>query len=274
METTPRLSRGGALAGLVVAGCGLALAVPVIGPTHWPDSVELLASLVAWWVAAVLLVWLSLSLGLWAIALGRPRLENSLLLRILTVPGSRRLAEGFLAVGMLAACSPSSSQLSAPQIEVLGPAESSASTAAPPSVSITVDTGDLAPVPSPPASVGSLSDTRELVESAPVDPDGPGGTSLGPVALPEVAPLNSDEALPEPPPEDQPAFAATHVVVRGDNLWTISESHLSTRLGRPASAAEITPFWSAVIQANAATLSSGDPDLIFPGEVMILPPID
>jgi nucleoid-associated protein YgaU len=34
----------------------------------------------------------------------------------------------------------------------------------------------------------------------------------------------------------------------------------------------ISPYWRAVIRANRAALRSGDPDLIFPGEWISLPP--
>jgi hypothetical protein len=36
-------------------------------------------------------------------------------------------------------------------------------------------------------------------------------------------------------------------------------------------AAEITPVWVEVIAANRDRLRSGDPDLIFPGEIVVLP---
>jgi nucleoid-associated protein YgaU len=218
--------------------------------------VDLLPLQLAWWVGAVLLVWLSISLGVWTIALGRPRLEHSLLLRILTVPGSRRLVEGFLTVGMIAGCSSPSAPLTAPQIEVLGPVDSTARTqvdSLPAEVTSAVDLAPSAPASGP--------DRPEMVVA---DPDGPGGTSLGPITLPEADEQRRD---------DRPT-TATHTVVRGDNLWVISEDHLSAHLGRPAWNTEIGPFWIDVIDANLASIRSGDPDLIYPGETIALPPMD
>lgn len=61
------------------------------------------------------------------------------------------------------------------------------------------------------------------------------------------------------------------VVEPGDHLWKLSQDHLDAKLGRVAGPEEVTPYWLAVIQANRDRLRSGDPDLIFPGEVIEMP---
>ena len=63
------------------------------------------------------------------------------------------------------------------------------------------------------------------------------------------------------------------VVQPGDHLWKISATHLEGILDRPAEPAEIDPYWRFVIETNRASLSSGDPDLIYPGEVIELPQV-
>jgi nucleoid-associated protein YgaU len=68
-----------------------------------------------------------------------------------------------------------------------------------------------------------------------------------------------------------PAPQSSVVVEPGDHLWKISASHLRQQLHRDADDAEIWPYWREVIAANVAGLRSGDPDLIFPGEVIALP---
>jgi nucleoid-associated protein YgaU len=60
----------------------------------------------------------------------------------------------------------------------------------------------------------------------------------------------------------------------GDNLWSISAAHLRESRDGPLGGSRISPYWREVIAINQAHLSSGDPDLIFPGEVVRLPPID
>ena len=70
--------------------------------------------------------------------------------------------------------------------------------------------------------------------------------------------------------------ASSHRVVPGDNLWTIARDHLAEIRGRPAaelSDREIAVYWLKVIKANRARLKSGEPDLIYPGERTVLPPV-
>lgn len=60
-------------------------------------------------------------------------------------------------------------------------------------------------------------------------------------------------------------------VVAGDNLWRIAEDTLATAWGRKPSAAEISLYWWELIDENLDRLRSGDPDLIYPGEMLHLP---
>jgi len=65
----------------------------------------------------------------------------------------------------------------------------------------------------------------------------------------------------------------TVIVAKGDHLWKISGHHLHRLLGRQATNLEISPYWRRVIETNRTNLISGDPDLIYPGEVMTLPAV-
>jgi nucleoid-associated protein YgaU len=65
-------------------------------------------------------------------------------------------------------------------------------------------------------------------------------------------------------------------VALGDNLWTIARDRLAKVTRRPAAELgerEIARYWLDVVDANRASLRSGDPDLIFPGELIRLPPV-
>ena len=125
------------------------------------------------------------------------------------------------------------------------------------------------PAPPPPA-VASFAATTSTVGYRPVPAGVPdlGGLLLErePQGMPTPV-----AAAPLPPPPDQ------HVVVRGDDLWSVAQDRLAASLGvAPAQVgpAQVAGYWRALVQANAATLRSGDPDLLLPGEVLILPPAD
>jgi hypothetical protein len=95
-------------------------------------------------------------------------------------------------------------------------------------------------------------------------PASPGpGRNAGPTGVPD----------PGKPPAAAVEAAAEVVQVRsGDNLWVISRRHLTGALGRVPASDEIAPYWRQVIARNRPHLLSGNPDLIYPGEVIRLPP--
>ena len=59
-----------------------------------------------------------------------------------------------------------------------------------------------------------------------------------------------------------------HVVVAGDSLWSIAEAAVPADTADRSTA--VDAYWRSLVELNAATIRSGDPDLIFPGEVIIL----
>jgi hypothetical protein len=74
-------------------------------------------------------------------------------------------------------------------------------------------------------------------------------------------------------PRGTTAAGNPHVVVRDDNLWTIAAARLEHAGSAPGDAA-IARYWHRVIARNETRLRSGDPNVIFPGEVIWLPPVD
>jgi hypothetical protein len=65
-------------------------------------------------------------------------------------------------------------------------------------------------------------------------------------------------------------------VAPGDNLWLISRDHLAEVNNLPASELsdhDIAAYWLRVIAENLDSLRSGNPNLIFPGELIRLPPV-
>lgn len=67
------------------------------------------------------------------------------------------------------------------------------------------------------------------------------------------------------------ARPAEVTVQTGDNLWIMCRRHLNDVLGRRPTNEEIAPFWRQVIAHNQPNLISGDPDLIYAGEVIEMP---
>lgn len=98
------------------------------------------------------------------------------------------------------------------------------------------------------------------------------------VALAVVMLVLSDPAIAyvTAPPIRVPISTASAdkvvTVVSGDHLWKISDRHLTSVLGRDALDREVSPYWRQVIDVNRHTIRSGDPNLIFPGELITLPP--
>jgi nucleoid-associated protein YgaU len=69
--------------------------------------------------------------------------------------------------------------------------------------------------------------------------------------------------------ESAPEAESSVVVERGDHLWKISARHLNG----VAPEDPIAPYWREVVTVNTPRLRSGDPDLIYPGEIVELPAI-
>ena len=67
----------------------------------------------------------------------------------------------------------------------------------------------------------------------------------------------------------QPGEDTRVTVEPGDHLWKISAHHLGDN-----HAEVVAPYWRQVVVVNTPRLRSGDPDLIYPGEEIELPPIE
>jgi len=61
-----------------------------------------------------------------------------------------------------------------------------------------------------------------------------------------------------------------HTIVVGENLWSISADALRTPADPHPANGEIAPYWRSVIAANTPPIR--DPNLIYPGEEVLLPP--
>lgn len=203
-------------------------------------------------VVAGLIGWLLLSTALAVVARLSGRLGLIRAAGWITLPFVRRMAERIV-VGVLAivaALGPvgrASAAVSAGAVVAAGRSGGS--------IGLAVEGGG-SPV-APPAWL----DGREARPSGafPFDPSRP----------PPVAGELPEAGVPAAP---EGSRTVEYVVVPGDNLWLIAERHLESVTGRSPADHETAPYWRELIARNRARLTSGDPDLIYPGEVIVCPP--
>ena len=75
-------------------------------------------------------------------------------------------------------------------------------------------------------------------------------------------------------PPGREAAGQRWVVRPGDSFWSIAAAHLGEGSGRPPSAGQLGSYWWQLVEANALDLPvRGDPNLLFPGDFVILPPL-
>ena len=158
---------------------------------------------------------------------------------------------------------------------------------------LTADAPDTAPKPPDSSSTStSRSTVPTTTTSDPVVAGAPATSSSGaasPVAPPHPqavlrpsagrAPAPSRPSVVPVPPAPAPAAtppdaasvtgAATSIVRPGDCLWSIA----AARLGRGATPGAIDRAWRAIYDTNRDAIGA-DPNLIHPGLVLTLPPLD
>jgi nucleoid-associated protein YgaU/DNA-binding SARP family transcriptional activator len=79
---------------------------------------------------------------------------------------------------------------------------------------------------------------------------------------------------PAPHPGATDVAVGEVTVTPGDDFWKIAERTLTDRWGRPPSNHEIAPYWRQLVEINRPRLAPpGDPDLIYPGQRFLTPPI-
>jgi hypothetical protein len=178
-------------------------------------------------------------LAMWARAVGSIRLAR--LSRAAAPNWLRKAAVGLTGAGVLAAVAPipvvrsgPDRDNSSPVAEVLAPAGSK----------ITSSTA--------PLSSTTATSTTALAE-----------TTRSPLA-------------PDPPTASEPASTVRHIVVEhGDHLWGMAAAEMQRVRGQRPSESDVADYWRAVVETNRSRLVDPDnPDLIFRGQVIELPPIE
>jgi hypothetical protein len=139
-----------------------------------------------------------------------------------------------------------------------------------------------------PASVPSLRPsgvrTGQAVDSPPAPTVPPTGTTSPPPTtapiVPPTAPppvITTTPAVPvAPEAPSAPAAGPTHTVTGGEHLWSIAAARVASASGKASAdlaGADIAPYWLRVVELNRHRLRSGNPNLVYPGEVVELPPL-
>ncbi len=118
----------------------------------------------------------------------------------------------------------------------------------------------------------SRSGARNEGSSDPPARPRPAGSPRPDGQLDEGAPTAEPDEPAEPGILDGPGTAGTvRVVAPGDSLWLLAEEELADRWGRVPSERETGAYWRRVVEANRDHVRSGDPDVLYPGEIVTLP---
>lgn len=137
--------------------------------------------------------------------------------------------------------------------------------------------------PKPAETSPSTSSPKVVVPSETDTPTSTPKVTVAPTTAPVTTPgtdtdvdgkqvVRPDET-PTETQTDTSSSSTSYTVVSGDNFWKIAKEQVRNSLGREPSNAEVANYWVSLIDANRSTIRSGDPDLIFPGEVFTLPPV-
>lgn len=215
-------------------------------------GIRLAALIVAWWLLATTVLYIAARVAhahSAARAIGRA-----------TLPAVRRWADRAVAVSILA-----TSALAVARPAAADPPPTTSP--APPPVVIDLDHRDRTTNPD---------NTPARVRTGRSDTPPPGPT-IPPETPAPATPPPARSTPPRAPAVSPPApHGPRHTIATGEHLWSIAARQLATSTGRAASdltPADIAPYWSRVVEANRSRLRSGNPNLVFPGEVIELPPI-
>jgi hypothetical protein len=224
--------------GLLAIGRRSELVVPFGHLDSWVRDGEPATVLVALlrWVALAVVVWLLASTLLYLVAAASRAPAAMRAVRWSTLPAVRRTIDAACAVSVVTSV-------------VLAPAAASAARA-----------------PDPPV-VSLVRDGRGLRQ---LPPDATTTTPAPPAAT--RAPSLPGPVLPAPTRTRREEV----VVAEGDNLWELAARHLAAvgnRSRADISDTEVAPYWVRVCDENRERLPSGDPNLISPGDRIVLPPV-
>lgn len=108
-------------------------------------------------------------------------------------------------------------------------------------------------------------------------------TTIAPTTTTQAPGTTTTTVAPSEPPASEPGTsaeepgdpgaAAGHVVVAaGDTFWSIARDQVAAQVGGVPTDTQVTTYWAQLVNANAGALAQpGNPNLILPGQVLVLP---
>ncbi len=176
-------------------------------------------------------------------------------------PRLRRALVGLIGLGVMASVATGPGATSERVTIAAAPAPATTSTSTTSSTSTTTST-----------STTSSTSTTTPTTTEPTNDHAP--PAAGPTIPADPAPIGTTDTVPTPqasaPIEDLPNL---WVMGPGDHLWRVAEVAMTNHLGRPAANHEIDGYWRRLVALNRESLIDPDnPDLVFSGQVIELPP--
>lgn len=146
-------------------------------------------------------------------------------------------------------------------------------------------TAEDAATPTPDAIVPTTSESGSQPSSTAPAASAPTATSPSTTAAPSTVsttPPPSTETPPvttAPPPDAAPPAAAPepqmqHTVRSGESFWAIAETEVARVTQHQPALSLVDAYWRTLVRANAERLTHpGNADLLYPGQVLVLPPV-
>lgn len=129
------------------------------------------------------------------------------------------------------------------------------------------------------ASTGPPADPSSAGGATAVAAPAPAELARRDVSPPSMVPLPTSGQAPRmqplPTTQDPATDHGTWTVRRGDHLWGIAARVLADAHGHPVDDQAVVPYWRRLVEANRDRLvDAGNPDLILPRQVLVLPPFE
>ena len=175
----------------------------------------------------------------------------------LTIPPVRRLARRFasflLAAGAMS-MTPAAGAIETPPVPIV----------------VTVEQPDESPVSAvetqEKASNSAATPIPLRAGQGALDPAAETGSPETPSGAATPMPLRASQRF-----SGQMRHTVPYIVRPGDDMWSVTAGYLIHQENTPPSVARTTEVWREVVALNQNRIRSGDPDLIFPGETLLLP---